>query len=67
MEARRWERGDGSDAREQAKMAKSADFLPVLSGLIARWNTNHRVRGGAQGSISSPKCLQMGRWDRILA
>ena len=25
---------------EQAKMAKSADFLPVLSGLIARWNTN---------------------------
>ena len=70
-EARRWKRGGGSEATgampAQAKMAKSADFLPVLSGLIARWNTNHRVRGGAQGSISSPKCLQMGRWDRILA
>ena len=33
-EARRWKRGGGSEATgampEQAKMAKSADFLPVL-------------------------------------
>ena len=48
-EAMRGKRCEGSEAvgseatgamPAQAKMAKSADFLPVLSGLIARWNTN---------------------------
>ena len=76
-EASRGTRGDASEAvgarrlerwpmPEEAQMARSADFLPVLrADCLLEQESGQGVVRRVLPLIF--QCVQMGRWDRILA